>query len=573
MIKYKIFYKLLIALFVSLIIVSIVFTYSHVVSESIIRKNLENSSKKQLEFTIERFEKDLKLLQTLNVLLLNDRSIKSHGNSEEFSNYVNYLFEKKYIEEKLTIQSSVNRYFNDIAVYWPRNKEVISTSGTRIYDENFLESSPRNEWFLTNTNNEITFHYLVSNPYFFKDDLAKALNIIETTFSVDYLQTVLESLDASGESKSFFIFENDISFANHSIENGIFEQIQNHQPSEEVTEPQIIKIDGDKYSVQTAYSSLIHATLVSYIKLDDFLSPLNAVKPFVYTSLALLFVTGLVMALLLNHNLQTNLRYLFEKIKRLEGGDYASRITIKRNNEFDFVYDSFNSMAHRIQILIENVYEEKIRTQEAEYKHLQSQINPHFLYNCLFYIVSMADQSPDAVRSMANNLAKYYRYMTKQTSNETTLYEEISFVENYLKVQSLRNKRLRYEVDLPEMMYELRIPPLIVQPIVENAIIHGIDRKQDAGKLTIVGEEQTDFYTITIEDDGVGLTEEKIKQLTDGLSKGIKKDEMGDGIWNIHQRLIHRFGGTAGLSLSKSKMGGLKVIIYIRKTHSTKNEE
>ncbi len=95
---------------------------------------------------------------------------------------------------------------------------------------------------------------------------------------------------------------------------------------------------------------------------------------------------------------------------------------------------------------------EHVRTREAEYKHLQSQINPHFLYNCLFYIVSMANKSPAAVISMAKNLPNFYRYITRKAGTNSTIEDEIRLIESYLEVQSLRNKRLTYEIDIPPSM-------------------------------------------------------------------------------------------------------------------------
>src|SRR5699024_9423743 len=307
---------------------------------------------------------------------------------------------------------------------------------------------------------------------------------------------------------------------------------------------------------------LINATLVSYINLDDFLSPLANVKRLENVSLILLFVSGLALAIFFYRDIHYNLRHLIEKIERFGKGNYSSRVTIKPNNEFRLLFTHFNRMAGQIQSLIENVYEEKIRTREAEYKHLQAQINPHFLYNCLFYIVTMANRSPEAVISMADNLAKYYQYVTNKSGSETTVREEITFIENYLRVQSLRNKRIKYTIDIPEELDELVIPPLSIQPIIENAIIHGIDQKRDAGHIMISGNTVSGGYEITIEDDGIGMSLENIKHLSSKLNESMNMD-MGHGLWNSHQRLKHRFGANSGLQISSSSLGGLRITINL----------
>lgn len=563
MVKYKVFYRLLFALAVMLLLISGVFTYMHKVSESEIRENLENATKKQLDFSIEQLEKDLKQLEKLNILLLNDMSIKSYATSADFSGYIDHLFQKKYLEEKLRIQQSANKFYNNITIYWPQNEEVISTSREKEFDSKYLIESPKNEWFLTNEDDQLTFHYLVSNPYFFQEDLQNVTTVIETTFTSDYLATTIETIDASETSKSFFIFQDSTIFANHSIEEGLISKLENETALANSTNPIILKLDHEKYSVQTSQSPLMNATLVSYIKLDDFLSPLTNVKRLAYISLILLFVSGIALGLLLYRDIHFNIRHLIEKIGRLGQGNYHARVTIKPNNEFNLLFNHFNSMAGQIQSLIENVYEEKIRVREAEYKHLQSQINPHFLYNSLFYIVTMAKRSPTAVISMADNLARYYRYITRKAGNETSLFDELNFVESYLKVHSLRNKRIQYTIDIPDELNDMIIPPLSIQPIVENTIIHGFDQKKDSGKITIYGEIVPNGCKVIIEDDGIGMSSQEIDQLTSRLDQRMGLEEMGQGLSNIHQRIVHKFGPNSGLKFSKSTLGGLCVTVYL----------
>src|SRR5690625_3826472 len=161
---------------------------------------------------------------------------------------------------------------------------MISTSNGRQFDEKFLVQSPKNEWFLTNNNDQLIFHYHGTNPYMFDDNLQKVRVIVETTFTSDYLATVIDSLDASETSQSFFVFQDSTVFSNHSINESLLSQITNDQ-LKGYSNPSILEIDDEKYSVQMSESPLINATLVSYIKLDDFLSPLTNINLLVYISL------------------------------------------------------------------------------------------------------------------------------------------------------------------------------------------------------------------------------------------------------------------------------------------------
>lgn len=556
---------MLITLAFSLLFVAIFIAYSHKISQSIIKNNIESASEKQLEFSIKQMERDIKQLETQNILLINDPSIKTYANSSGFLNDIDRLMQKKEIEEKISIQSSINKHKHTITIHWPQTEEIISTVTDRKYSHYFLINSPKSEWFLTNVDNNLTFHYLVFDPYIHKD-LQDVFAIVETTFTTDYLSTILESVDASGNAQSFFYFQDNSTFSNHSVNQKLKTQLQDQITKQKnVVTSTIFDIDNEEYSVQIIDVPIINAKLISYIKLSEFLAPLNQIQFLVYITLVAVFITGLVMTFLLSRYFRSNIKHLISKIEQLGDGDYSSRVTINTShiNEFNYLFNQFNLMAQKIQSLIENVYEEKIRAREAEYKHLQSQINPHFLYNCLFFIVSMANKSPKAVISMAKNLANYYRYITKNNNVKTTFLAELEFIESYLKVQSLRNPRIQYSIEIDEAINQLMIPTLSIQPIIENAIEHGIDQKKGAGKINITGKVDSNKFKIIIEDDGIGLSSQELKQLNERLRGEINIQEEGYGLWNIHQRLIHQFGPKSGLVISNSNLGGLCVTVNL----------
>jgi len=187
-------------------------------------------------------------------------------------------------------------------------------------------------------------------------------------------------------------------------------------------------------------------------------------------------------------------------------------------------------MVAQIQSLFENVYMEKIHVREARLKQLQSQINPHFFYNCFSFITSMAKlNNQQAVIAMSKNLSQYYRYTTRQERDLVPMIEEIDFVQNYLEIQQMRMSRLNYNIHLPETIKSILIPPLIVQPLVENAVIHGIERYSSAGLITITGWYKNDQWFLSVEDDGKGMEPEALTRLQQSLSEPLG-EEMGCGL-------------------------------------------
>jgi two-component system sensor histidine kinase YesM len=264
---------------------------------------------------------------------------------------------------------------------------------------------------------------------------------------------------------------------------------------------------------------------------------------------------------LLYRNVQIPIRKLLGSVQRIKRGDFSARIEYHAKNEFDFLFLRFNEMAEQIQLLIENVYTEKIHSREATLKQLQSQINPHFLYNSLFFIINSAMlDDKESVVEMSENLAAFYRYTTRLENQLVTIREELEMVNHYLTIQNLRMQRLESMIDIPDKMMELRVPRLILQPLVENAIIHGIERKVEGGIIRITGEQDNQSNRIIIEDDGIGMNLEEIKRLQNKLDLPMS-EEIGCGTWNVHQRLFYQFGEGSGLVFHHVPSGGIRVII------------
>jgi two-component system sensor histidine kinase YesM len=168
-----------------------------------------------------------------------------------------------------------------------------------------------------------------------------------------------------------------------------------------------------------------------------------------------------------------------------------------------------------------------------------------------------------AVEAMATNLGDYYRYTTRIENQTTTLEEELGLVRNYLAIQQLR-QQIEYDIQVPEIMLELPFPRLLLQPLIENAIIHGIERKKHVGRLVIYGEQNEETARLIVEDNGAGMTDSEMQELRKKCGQPLT-EEMGCGVWNVNQRLIHIYGNDSGLTLSHSELGGVKAILCWRK--------
>nr|WP_238358002.1 histidine kinase [Cohnella zeiphila] len=215
-------------------------------------------------------------------------------------------------------------------------------------------------------------------------------------------------------------------------------------------------------------------------------------------------------------------------------------------------------MASRIEELIEDVLKEQIRTKEANVKQLQSQINPHFLYNTLAYIKSMVElEEKEAAVSMTMNLSKYYRYTTKLSNSLATLQEELELIVNYLDIHNRLTDDFEYEIDIDPAILDMRIPRLSLQPLVENVIVHAFRKPVRYGAVRIRGSlEESGIARLSVEDNGPGMAPAQLEALQAKI-RNAPSDQIDSGLQNVHQRLMLLFGKGSGLSLGLSEWGGL----------------
>ncbi len=203
-------------------------------------------------------------------------------------------------------------------------------------------------------------------------------------------------------------------------------------------------------------------------------------------------------------------------------------------------------------------------------KQLQTQINPHFLYNSLFIINTMAKVGDDHLIEFSRLLGEYYQFITRNGSDMVPLRADVKHAQTYAAIQQMRfSKRLSVDFpDCPEPFADLPVPRLILQPILENAFEHGVSKRTKEGKIRVRYFCDNDILQILVEDNGQDLTDEQITQLSVTTADNSDTAEI-TGMMNIHRRLVLVYGSGSGLQIGRSEMGGLCVTLTI---HSRKEE-
>ncbi|MGN0998192.1 MAG: sensor histidine kinase [Faecousia sp.] len=266
-----------------------------------------------------------------------------------------------------------------------------------------------------------------------------------------------------------------------------------------------------------------------------------------------------------NHAVNKPIRKIMDAFQKVQSGDMEVRIYHQANDEFGYIYDSFNKTVSKIGSLIQNVKEQKDLLQNAELMQLQSQINPHFLYNSFYNIKFMAqNEDYEQIETFVTALAKYYRFINKETNLEVDLSSEVAHMENYIEIQQMRfGDKITVEREpLPPEAASFRVPKLILQPIIENAYNYGLKNKLEGGLLWIRYRTDANFLLIEIEDNGGSLTQQKLEDMRLQMQT-FEGDARNHALTNIHRRLMLSYGKQCGLTLQLGEEKGLKVILRL----------
>ena len=306
--------------------------------------------------------------------------------------------------------------------------------------------------------------------------------------------------------------------------------------------------------------------LVSCIPLNDMHLFKKTFNQIILAFIIIFIAANIVLSLMVSRVLNTPLKKILDAITQIREGNFDISIDHQNRDEIGIIANNLKNMVANIDSLIKENYIIKLREQEAEIRSLQAQINPHFLYNTLDTISwKVLLMGGEDISKVINALGEILRYNIRQSTKIVSLREEFQQIENYLFIQKVRYEdRFRIEYDIRQESLGMQIHKLLIQPIIENAIQHGLESKKSGGLLRISTSIRGTDLEICIYDNGKGISRDRISQvLNSRIPEQPYERNNHIGIYNVHKRIQHYYGQEYGITIESEVGQYTKVLITI----------
>lgn len=526
-------------------------------------------------------------------LLFNFRTTIVKANSS-YNNYIGNLIEKEFDSYRQNINLLVkeNAILNILTIneqHWESNILLYKYSNEQKIKANFVLLDQKNnivatnlysgnQKVLSNSNilkeliqklkedpdliyadlNELKFEHKQSSPFLFAKAIKSGKEVVG--YLIFYLKDESFKLHTKDKDVDIIVitdkYENVIFTTNNFVLNNMGKMdMGNRRKNTTVFNGQPYYIISDK--IQKGDIQIV--TMTSINKYKQFL--IIGISFLLGISFLIITLATILSPKIIDRNLSF-FDSLIYGVGQLKEGNMDFRIESRTFDEFQIIYDEFNNMASKIQSLIEHNNEIAERKRIMEIRHLENQFNPHFVFNVMEMLRYEMLFDPKLASDILVSFANLMRYSSSYGNIQVPLGMDIGYIEDYLSIQKMRfNKRLNYNIDVDDSLKDCKVPKLILQPIVENSIKHGIENTKNLD-IHIIVKQVKDDLVIIVEDNGQGITEERLIYLKDILEDD---NAMPDhiGLYNAHRIIKLLYGDGYGLNIDSEYGIGTKIVLKI----------
>jgi len=554
-------YKIMIFAFLMAIVpIAIVGSLSYAISTGLVREQaskLNLGTIKQIANNIEFIIGDVK---GISFNLIENDALKAYLRKNDIRSNPNihnilddYVLTKNYI---------YSIYVQDLNGYGLDTQGAVNAFTQAQIDE-LTQLSGRETWSLTDVTVGQSDLKLISLSRMIRDvnNIGRELGILKINLAQEEIREIYRHI-LTEDSGLFYIVDNQgIVLSTHEderigqplasryLEPRIFQQDEGYYDAE---------IDGSNYLVEFFTIEETGWKLIHYVPIEAITKQGDVIKQVTVVSVCISLVICMFFLFFFMFKVLRPLRQIRILMKSLENEEFNVSIPVQGNDEIALFCSSFNKMSRKLNELFNEVHVVKIKQKEAEIKALEEQINPHFLYNTLDLIYWMGRmEKAFETAEMINVLSKLFRLGLNSGSGFTTVKKELEHIESYMYIQQKRYESVSLTISAEPDALALTVTKLVLQPLVENAITHGLEPRGGIGSIEVRVYRKDGDVIYEVEDDGVGMESARANELLHAPHD----NQGGVGLRNIHDRLVLTYGDDYGLDIESEPGKGTKVIV------------
>ncbi|CAI6084996.1 sensor histidine kinase [Cohnella sp. JJ-181] len=559
-------------------------------SERILERKVNDQTVVALSSAMEAIDMTMDNLENMSMALATDTNLIELLNRTEPQLTGEMTLDFQKVLSQLSNMNSVNSYLAQLSIYHAYSQTIVSSKfGGRRVDE-----LPEQDWYTGLMRSSGKSRLLVPKPNEFN-----SYQQLDQTFQPGYV-TLLRSMDPfkPGTHKSVLMITLDVDHLRKHLDtlvDGTDESVYLSTADDRLIvgagsaegTPPVWEANGDMMTLRESADTGKREMLVRYRSQTSgwtimLVKPAAAMyaeteqlRTFMYAIIGISVLLTIVISWIVYRGIASPLGSLAYGMKQVRMGRLETSLPNKREDEFGYLMSAFNDMAQEQKNLIQNIYEQQLLRLKAELRVLQSQINPHFLYNTLDSIYSMAENyEAEEISEMALHLSKFFRLSLSKGQDEFTVEETIEHLSYYLRVQELRFvDKLSVVIRIDEACKRYMVLKLLLQPIVENAILHGLEHKKKDGRVLIDGRVEAGRLRLEVADNGKGIRAERMLYIKEELGKfSLQAGKAWDqemrrndlyGLWNVKARLKLYYGEEAELTIDSIENEGTTVVLWI----------
>ncbi|WP_270168660.1 sensor histidine kinase [Paenibacillus sp. SYP-B4298] len=555
----SLFQKLIVGLLIMLSLIVLVFWLIYRLNVQVIQDELKKNKIAEVEFMTSQLSNQFEQILMNTIVLSEDQSVRAYPNMLNYGDEYSRYETKLNIIDKLALNSASTPWNNTFILYFPEQSETVSSDPSFSFSEFRLPDQPLHVWTVKSDRKtgEYFYSYLVKSH--------KSPLYIEVQIQLSQIRKVMSQYTSGTpllyDYRNHMLIQNDSAPLMKETAQVIVPLLQGDNG--------FLSVDnnGTPYLLNYMKLNMMDFYFMDYHPMRQLIEPISRNNNYFMIAIVVLLLLSLISIFLLHRQVQLPIHKLRKAIEKFDQGDFSSRLTDVHAYDFRLLGRSFNRMAENTQVLIEQVLHGELQVKEARLMQYQAQINPHFLYNCLNFIHSKASvNDTGAVRSMTLHLGAYCRYIHKIEQLDATLEEELTSVEHYLSIMQLRKTTISFHIDVPKQLRACRLPRMILQPLVENCIIHGLELSEHSGLITIEALDVGSEFILSVRDNGAGMERDRLQAVVHYMDERLCSERsIGIGLRNVNQRIKLYYGKEQGLLIESKPGQGTTISIRMRK--------